>query len=62
MGRRGPSTRCAFRRKAIARRTINRRLALTLTTTGTMHRPMPYDPNSGRTLHRTKLEGEEAFA
>jgi alpha-ketoglutarate-dependent taurine dioxygenase len=30
--------------------------------TGTMHRAMPYDPNSGRMLHRTKLEGEEAFA
>ncbi len=30
--------------------------------TGTMHRAMPYDPNSGRILHRTKLEGEEAFA
>jgi alpha-ketoglutarate-dependent taurine dioxygenase len=30
--------------------------------TGTMHRAMPYDPNSGRMLQRTKLEGEEAFA
>jgi alpha-ketoglutarate-dependent taurine dioxygenase len=30
--------------------------------TGTMHRATPYDPNSGRLLHRTKLEGEEAFA
>jgi len=30
--------------------------------TGTMHRATPYDPNSGRMLHRTKLEGEEAFA
>jgi alpha-ketoglutarate-dependent taurine dioxygenase len=30
--------------------------------TGTMHRAKPYDPNSGRMLHRTKLEGEEAFA
>lgn len=29
--------------------------------TGTMHRAMPYDPASGRLLHRTKLEGEEAF-
>jgi len=30
--------------------------------TGTMHKATPYDPNSGRLLHRTKLEGEEAFA
>lgn len=30
--------------------------------TGTMHRAMPYDPNSGRLLTRTKLEGEEPFA
>jgi len=30
--------------------------------TGTMHRATPYDPMSGRELHRTKLEGEEAFA
>ncbi|MCB2058988.1 MAG: TauD/TfdA family dioxygenase [Novosphingobium sp.] len=30
--------------------------------TGTMHRAMPYDHNSGRLMHRTKLEGEEAFA
>lgn len=30
--------------------------------TGTMHRALPYDPASGRMLHRTKLEGEEAFA
>ncbi|HKY90518.1 MAG TPA: TauD/TfdA family dioxygenase [Nevskiaceae bacterium] len=30
--------------------------------TGTMHRATPYDPASGRMLHRTKLEGEEAFA
>ena len=30
--------------------------------TGTMHRATPYDPNCGRLLHRTKLEGEEAFA
>ncbi|MET0240400.1 MAG: TauD/TfdA family dioxygenase [Sphingobium sp.] len=29
--------------------------------TGTMHRATPYDPNSGRMLHRTKLEGEESF-
>ncbi|MDB5968688.1 MAG: Taurine catabolism dioxygenase [Hydrocarboniphaga sp.] len=30
--------------------------------TGTMHRATPYDPNSGRLMHRTKLRGEEAFA
>jgi alpha-ketoglutarate-dependent taurine dioxygenase len=30
--------------------------------TGTMHRALAYDPASGRMLHRTKLEGEEAFA
>ncbi|MBS3961451.1 MAG: TauD/TfdA family dioxygenase, partial [Sandarakinorhabdus sp.] len=30
--------------------------------TGTLHRATPYDPASGRMLHRTKLEGEEAFA
>jgi alpha-ketoglutarate-dependent taurine dioxygenase len=30
--------------------------------TGTMHRATPYDPNSGRMLHRTKLQGEESFA
>jgi alpha-ketoglutarate-dependent taurine dioxygenase len=30
--------------------------------TGTMHRATPYDPTSGRLLHRTKLEGEEPFA
>jgi alpha-ketoglutarate-dependent taurine dioxygenase len=30
--------------------------------TGTMHRATPYDPMSGRMLHRTKLAGEEAFA
>jgi len=29
--------------------------------TGTMHRAMPYDHKSGRLMHRTKLEGEEAF-
>lgn len=29
--------------------------------TGTMHRAMPYDPDSGRLLNRTKLEGEEPF-
>jgi alpha-ketoglutarate-dependent taurine dioxygenase len=27
--------------------------------TGTMHRAMPYDPDCGRMLHRTKLAGEE---
>jgi len=27
--------------------------------TGTLHRATPYDPNCGRELHRTKLEGEE---
>jgi len=30
--------------------------------TGTMHRATPYDFNSGRLMHRTKLEGEEPFA
>ena len=30
--------------------------------TGTMHRAMPYNPDSGRLLVRTKLEGEEPFA
>jgi alpha-ketoglutarate-dependent taurine dioxygenase len=30
--------------------------------TGTMHRALAYDHNSGRLMHRTKLEGEEAFA
>jgi len=30
--------------------------------TGTMHRAMPYNPESGRLLTRTKLEGEEPFA
>ena len=30
--------------------------------TGTMHRALPYDYESGRLMHRTKLEGEEAFA
>jgi alpha-ketoglutarate-dependent taurine dioxygenase len=29
--------------------------------TGTMHRAEWYDPNCGRMMHRTKLEGEEAF-
>jgi len=30
--------------------------------TGTMHRALAYDHDSGRLMHRTKLEGEEAFA
>ena len=30
--------------------------------TGTMHRATPYDPNSGRTMIRTKLQGEEPFS
>lgn len=30
--------------------------------TGTLHRALPYDHSSGRLMHRTKLEGEEAFA
>jgi len=30
--------------------------------TGTLHRAEPYDLNSGRLLHRTKLAGEEPFA
>jgi alpha-ketoglutarate-dependent taurine dioxygenase len=30
--------------------------------TGTMHRALPYAYDSGRMMHRTKLEGEEAFA
>ncbi len=30
--------------------------------TGTMHRAEAYDPNCGRMMLRTKLEGEEAFA
>ncbi len=29
--------------------------------TGTMHRAMPYDPDCGRLLHRTKTAGEESF-
>lgn len=29
--------------------------------TGTMHRAEAYDPTCGRMMHRTKLEGEEAF-
>jgi alpha-ketoglutarate-dependent taurine dioxygenase len=30
--------------------------------TGTLHRAAPYDPMSGRLLHRTMLQGEEPFA
>lgn len=30
--------------------------------TGTLHRALPYAMDSGRMMHRTKLEGEEAFA
>ncbi|MFT3964934.1 MAG: TauD/TfdA family dioxygenase [Sphingobium sp.] len=30
--------------------------------TGSLHRAMPYDPDSGRMLHRTILQGDEAFA
>jgi len=30
--------------------------------TGTLHRAEPYDLQSGRLLHRTKLAGEEPFA
>lgn len=30
--------------------------------TGTMHRATPYDPNCGRLMIRTKLQGEEPFA
>ena len=30
--------------------------------TGTMHRVLPYDIHSGRTMHRTTLLGEEALA
>ena len=30
--------------------------------TGTLHRAQPYDPTSGRLLHRTMLQGEEPFA
>jgi alpha-ketoglutarate-dependent taurine dioxygenase len=29
--------------------------------TGTMHRAMPYDPDCGRLLHRTKTKGEDPF-
>ncbi len=30
--------------------------------TGTMHRAMPYDPDCGRLLHRTKTAGQEPIA
>ncbi len=30
--------------------------------TGTMHRAMPYDPDCGRLLHRTKTAGDEPIA
>jgi alpha-ketoglutarate-dependent taurine dioxygenase len=30
--------------------------------TGTLHRALPYDANSGRLMHRTMLAGEEPFA
>jgi alpha-ketoglutarate-dependent taurine dioxygenase len=30
--------------------------------TGTLHRATPYDPASGRLMHRTMLAGEESFA
>lgn len=30
--------------------------------TGTLHRAMPYDPDCGRLLHRTILQGEEGFS
>lgn len=36
--------------------------ALMWDNTGTMHRAMPYDPNCGRLLHRTKTGGEEPIA
>jgi len=29
---------------------------------GTIHRALWYPPDSGRLMHRTKLEGEEPFA
>ncbi|EPM92724.1 dioxygenase, TauD/TfdA family protein, partial [Pseudomonas syringae pv. actinidiae ICMP 18804] len=29
--------------------------------TGTMHRAEAYDPECGRMMHRTKLQGEEPF-
>jgi alpha-ketoglutarate-dependent taurine dioxygenase len=30
--------------------------------TGMLHRALPYDASSQRTLHRTTVHGEEAFA
>jgi alpha-ketoglutarate-dependent taurine dioxygenase len=30
--------------------------------TGILHRALPYDASSERTLHRTTIVGEEAFA
>lgn len=30
--------------------------------TGTLHRAMPYDPDCGRLLHRTILQGDEPFS
>jgi alpha-ketoglutarate-dependent taurine dioxygenase len=30
--------------------------------TGTMHRVLPYDPHSGRCLHRVTLQGEESLS
>jgi alpha-ketoglutarate-dependent taurine dioxygenase len=30
--------------------------------TGTMHRAIPYPPDSGRMMHRTQLAGDEPFA
>jgi alpha-ketoglutarate-dependent taurine dioxygenase len=30
--------------------------------TGTLHRALPYDADSGRLLHRTMLQGEEPIA
>jgi len=29
---------------------------------GTMHRVVPYDAKSGRTMHRTTIQGEERVA
>jgi alpha-ketoglutarate-dependent taurine dioxygenase len=30
--------------------------------TGTLHRARPYDPECGRRMHRTTLQGEEPFS
>lgn len=30
--------------------------------TGMLHRALPYDPSSERTLHRTTIFGDEAFS